>query len=362
MKKLNLKVAVIVGLLMTGTFVNCTKTKEKTTNTVAETIEIPTTNLEEKTAVASRSPIVFITGYDKGDNKFYSSARTFFKEKQYQIVEDAYSLEEVINWMNKNVTENPYGEVHIVSHSNPWKGMSLETVINGERITAETLQRDSENQLIPELKDGITKNTKIVFHSCGLGKNSKLMQKLKKAFSAKEAPQVVASPYYNVFGGEFSNHYLAKPYYVFYPTANSPGKTDLSKEIARKYPNEREIEWFAALTNERERYIGEPYTFQFNVPVTWEFDYHNSDNEIPTFETEEALMDWIANDEDLAKELNNLDIPVEKFRWRWNVKNSKLTLKGKSTVLCVLKPLTKPYGDLQHIKPDTNNKRLYAMK
>lgn len=362
MKKLNLKVSVISAILLATTLVSCTKNKKNTNNVVAKTVTINATKTSNNNVTENREPIVFITGYDKGDNKFYESARTYFKEKQFKIVEDAYSLEEVLNWMNKNVTNKPYGEVHIVSHSNPWRGMSLETVISGERITSETLKRDTENNLIPKLKSGITTNTKIVFHSCGLGKNTQLMQGLKKAFSTKEAPQVVASPYYNVFGGEFSNHYLAKPYYVFYPTANSPGKTDLSKEIAKKYPNEREIQWFNALTNERERYIGEPYTFQFNVPVKWEFNYDETDNEIPSFKSSEELMDWIADNEDLAKELNKLNIPVEKFRWNWKVKNSKLIVKGKSTVLCVLKPLTKPYGDLQHIKPDTNNKRLYAMK
>ena len=43
-------------------------------------------------------------------------------------------------------------------------------------------------------------------------------------------------------------------------------------------------------------------------------------------------------------------------------KGNKLIITGKTTVLCVLKPLIKPYGDLQHIEPDTENLRLYAMK
>ena len=73
-------------------------------------------------------------------------------------------------------------------------------------------------------------------------------------------------------------------------------------------------------------------------------------------------MDWIEQNEDLLAELKKLKIPVDKFRWQWKVKNSMLILNGKTTVLRVLKPLIKPYGDLKYIEPDTNNKRLYAMK
>ena len=57
-----------------------------------------------------------------------------------------------------------------------------------------------------------------------------------------------------------------------------------------------------------------------------------------------------------------LKIPVDKFRWQWKVKNSMLILNGKANVLRDLKPIIKPYGDLKYIEPDTNNKRLYAMK
>ena len=98
------------------------------------------------------------------------------------------------------------------------------------------------------------------------------------------------------------------------------------------------------------------------MPIKWELDYHNSDDDIPTFVMQEELMDFIANDEDLIKDLKKTQIPVEKFRWTYKIKNNKLIIKGKSSVLCVLKPLTKPYGDLEHVQPDTTNKRLYAMK
>ncbi|MDD7913904.1 hypothetical protein [Polaribacter ponticola] len=187
------------------------------------------------------------------------------------------------------------------------------------------------------------------------------MDTFKDAFCADELPNVVASPYYSIFNGEFTKHYLAKPHYIFYPTAYSPGKVDLSKEIAKKYPEEKDINWYDALNNEEERFVGEAYTTQFTIPVKFELDYHNSDDEVPTFEFEEEVMDFIEQQEGLYLEIKKLNIPLEKFRWTWNLKNSKLTIKGKTTGLVVLKPLIKQYGELEHIQPDTNNKRLYAM-
>ncbi|WP_271407128.1 hypothetical protein [Tenacibaculum soleae] len=360
MKQHILKVGIVMGLLLLiGTFTSCDETKKNTQElgNIAKKEEIA-----KEINVTSRKPIVFIAGYDKSDGKFYDSARAYFKEKNYRVINEEYSLEEIITWMNKNATENPYGDIHIVNYSNPFKGMNLETVINGDKITTESLQKSINKKSLPKLNKGINSNTKIVFHSNGLGKKDELLTNLKRVFSTDKVPQIVASPYFNVFGGEFSNHYLAQPYYVFYPTANSPGTVDLSKEIAKKYPNEKEIDWFSALTNERERYIGEPYTQQFNIPINLELDYLHSDNEIPTFVMQEEIMDFIANDDDLMVKINKLNIPVEKYRWTYKIKGSKLLIKGKTSVLCVLKPLTKPYGDLKHIKPDTNNKRLYAMK
>lgn len=364
MKQNILKVGTVMGLLLLiGVFSNCHNTKSDNKNqelgnvaTTEETIEKP--------AVEYRKPVVFITGNDKGNSHFYDSARVYFKEKNYEIINGKYSVEEIISWMNNNATENPYGEVHIVNNNNPFKAMNLETVIKGDKVTAETLQKTITKGSLPSVKsEAITDDTKIIFHTNQLAENTDLVNTLKSAFiTENKIPQVVASPYYNVFGGEFSNHYLAQPYYVFYPTANSPGKVDLSKEIAKKYPEEKEISWYDALNNEKERYVGEPYTIQYTIPVNLELDYHNSDNEIPHFVMQEEIMDFIASEEALMKEVEKTNIPVEKFRWTYTVKNSQLIIKGKASALCVLKPLTKPYGELEHVKPDTNNKRLYAMK
>jgi len=362
MKKTIKNVGMAMGLLLLiGQFTRCdqkTATAMKSETVIADNF----TEEEAPIRLEARKPVVFIAGLDKGDSNFYNNARTYFTEKGYEIIEGTYSLEEIINWMNSNATKNPYGEVHIVNSSNPFTGMNLETVVKGEKITTESLRKNITQGTLPTLENVITSTSKIIFHSYGIGQDIELMKVLKDAFVAEEVPHVIASSYCNIFGGKFSNHYLAAPFYVSYPTANSPGKMDLSKEFQKKYSEEKEIDWFKTLKNYSERYIGEAYTTQFNIPVEWKFDYHNTDDELPNFTSQEGVMDWIEQNEDLLAELKKLKIPVDKFRWQWKVKNSMLILNGKTTVLRVLKPLIKPYGDLKYIEPDTNNKRLYAMK
>ena len=354
----------VAGLIvLSSPFISCENNEIKKEKDLIEFTEnvIPI-NEEVDIEIIARKPIVFIAGFDKGNETFYSNARIYFQEKGLTIIDGQYSLEEIITWLNNNANQNPYGEVHIVNQSNPYKGMNLETVVRGEKITAETLRESITKGTLPSLKNIVNNKTKIVFHASGLLENEVLFKTLKDAFSAKKLPKIIASPYHTVFGGKFSNHYLAQPFYVFYPTANSPGKMDLSKEIAKKYPNEKDIHWFDALNNEEERYVGEAYTTKFSIPIKWEFDYHNTDDKMPIFTSKEEVMDWIEQHDELMVEMSKYNIPVDKFRWNWNVKNSTLVIRGRTSALCVLKPLIKPYGDLKHIEPDTSNKRLYAMK
>lgn len=347
-------------LLVMGQLVSCgSKVQEKSQEVIADNITVVETKKVEE-EIVFRKPIVFITGIDTEEKKFYKNARNYFLAKEFEVVDYAFSMQEIFTWLNSNYDGSTYGEIHVVAEHNPWEGLGFETLIKGKNVTAESLRKAITLGQLPSLNNGIKKETKVVFHSQALGDNDDLMKTLKDAFVADEVPSVVASPYVDIFGGEFSEHYLAKPYYVFFPYSQSPGKTDLSKEIARKYPEEKEIDWYDALNNEKERYIGDSYTKRFSIPVKFEFDYTNSDEEMPKFKMAEEIMDWIDQDEELSRAISKYDIPLEKFRWRSMKKGNKLIIKGKVTVLCVLKPLIKPYGDLQHVEPDTENLRLYA--
>ena len=140
MKKTNVRASAVIGLLLvTGQFISCDK-KVITTNENTATI-IENTKIEEIKAEVFRQPIVFITGIDKETNEFYKKAREYFLNKKYEVVDYTFSLQEIFSWLNNNYDGNTYGEIHIVSHGNPWKGLSMETLINGERVTTEHVRR-----------------------------------------------------------------------------------------------------------------------------------------------------------------------------------------------------------------------------
>lgn len=355
MKKIvNTKVIAILLLAFSISFTSCNR-KKKTTS-----INSPTILAEEINEVPNyRESIVFITGTDSKHSNYYTSAKSYFEEKQFEVITEAFSLQEIISWLNNNYDDRLYSNIHIVSENNPWKGMNLETIIDGEIVNENTLRNALINEELPKVLQGIAEDTNVIFHSPALGNEENLIQALKNVFSTHKQPKIIATPYYTVFGGEFSKYYLAKPYYGFYPTAHSPGKVDLSKEFAKKYPKDEDINWLETLYNESERYVGEAFTTQFNLPIKLAVNFTNSDDDLPMLASQNAIMDFIEGNENLSNEFNTYNIPVEKFRWKTSVKEGKLTLKGITTVLCILKPIIKPYGDLQHVAPEIDNLRLY---
>ena len=286
---------------------------------------------------ANRS-IVFIAGFDEGDNTYYTNAQRYFEGMQIQVIDNFFSIEEILTYINqKEKNQIHFEEIHIVSHSNAWLGMSLKTTKNGNRITVKTMQNAKRENKIPALQNGISSETKIIFHSCGLGENQALLQELKNTFTTEEVPNVYASTFFNVFGGKYAGHYLAKPYYGYYPTAESPGPAHLSKEFKSAYP-ETQIDWFTALKTRHESAIGEAYSFKFNIPVDWEFSFDDV-SDIPKLEDSDAIMDWVSGSQEMAEVLLELNIPIEKYRWRSKIQGNKLVIKGKTTVLCVLAPI-----------------------
>ena len=352
MRKLtNTTVLGIVFLAISTLFISCNNKKKVNSTTTPIAIS------EKQNAVPTyREPLVFITGNNNSD--FYKKAKSHFEEKQFEVITEAFSLQEIIIWLNANFDERLYSDIHIVSKNNPWKGMSLETTANGNHLTSGNLSSELAYGNIPKLDEVITTDTNVIFHSSALSQNSALIQTIKTALTSNVSPNIITSPHYNIFGGDFSDHYLAKPYYGFYPTAKSPGKTDLSKEFAKNYPHEKEIDWYTALNNEKERFIGDAYTIQFNIPLKWEFEY-TGDEEVPYFENQDEIIAWVVENEEILHQIEGMNIPLKKFRWNSVTKNDKLVVKAITTVLCVLKPIIKPYGDLQHIEPEIDNLRLY---
>lgn len=321
---------------------------------IAQTIKIVTNKTKE--VEKTTESIVFIAGFDKGDNSYYNNAKNYFKTQKVKVIEHLYSISEIINYLNTD-SAKVYDKIHIVNHSNPWMGMSLTTTKEGSRITLETLSKAKEENEIPSLNYGITNNTKIIFHSCGLGENKPLLKELKQFFKTNETPKIIASPFFNVFGGKYARHYLAKPYYGYYPTAESPGPNAISKEFKTTYPTTK-IDWSTALKTRKEAAFGEVYSYKFNIPFDWEFTFDDT-ADIPTLHDKEDIMDWISESSEMATVLYKLNIPIEKYRWRSSIKGNQLQIKGKATVICVLAPVLQENDPTEYKSITFNDANLY---
>ncbi|QHI35812.1 hypothetical protein IMCC3317_11600 [Kordia antarctica] len=284
--------------------------------------------------------LVFIAGFDEGDNTYYTNAKNYFDNGNYQVIDTEYSLAEILHWLRLHYDSSLYSDIHVVSHSNPWRGLSMKTSENGERITEENLAEAlTTKEIVPLAINFLPKDTKIIFHSCGLGTNKVLLKGLKTAFTHDETIQVFASEYFNVFGGKYAEHYLAKTYYGYYPTAHSPGPKALASEFQQKYPTVK-TDWETVLKTRAEQLPGELYTYRFNIPMEWEFEFEEA-SEIPNFNNKQEIMDWISENEELANVIKEFNIPIEKFRWLTKVRGNTLFIKGKTTVLCVMEPVMK---------------------
>lgn len=294
-----------------------------------------------------RQPLVFIAGFDEGDNSYYKNAKNYFVNQHFQVVEEAQSLAEILVWLRLHYDANVYGDIHIVSHSNPWRGLSLKVTSESDRITTATLEDALQtNEIVPLDNNFLRKDTNIIFHSCGLGTNTVLLQCLKKAFTNDRNIPLYASEFFNVFGGKYAAHYLAKTYYGYYPTAHSPGPRALAMEFKKKYPNVK-ADWETVLKTRTEQLPGDLYTYRFNIPIEWEFEFEDS-ADIPNFRNTQEIIDWISEDEQLLSTINAFNIPIEKFRWLTKVRGNTLSIKGKTTVLCVMQPIMKQHAQHEY--------------
>lgn len=348
-------------LILFTTFLACKKAslyKNTTSDTQIAKVESTTKDWFIADTENSNS-IAFIAGFDEDDNTYYANAAAYFKKQHITVINELHSLEDIITYLNKS--KKYFSQIHIISHSNPWAGMSLKTRNDGERITVHNLKKALKSQSIPSLKSGVTTATSIIFHSCGLGENLPLVKLLKQAFTSGASPQIIASPYFNVFGGDYVPHYLAKPYYVAYPTAHSPGPLALSQEIALKYPTVS-LDWKTALTTRTETTPTSIYSYRFNVPVEWIFSFSDV-SEMPKLETRDNIMDFVSEQDEMALAIYELGIPLEKFRWIIKISEEKktFTIKGKTTVLCVLEPIENSTDPGNYAEPQISNKNLYTV-
>ena len=91
-----------VVFLATSTFISCDSFTTKDEIEIVADNNLP--HLEEVQEITYQDPLVFIAGFDAGNQTYYAKARTYFEEKGLTIIDGKYSLEEIIIWLNENGT------------------------------------------------------------------------------------------------------------------------------------------------------------------------------------------------------------------------------------------------------------------
>jgi hypothetical protein len=301
--------------------------------------------------------VVFIAGYDEGDNRYYEQAKAYFQSRGYPVVDSLYSLAEILEWLNGRPEPVVFDEIHIVSHSNPWRGLSLKISPLGARITEDAIRSAAAECALPVLKQGVSGVTSIVFHACGLGEHEALLSQLKAILTVDESPTVYASPWYSIFGAGSVSHHLSKVFYVQYPTAYSPGPYALARELTEKNPT-IDIDWRTALETEVPLFPGQPSYYRFNIPVEWTFDF-TDESAIPQLENRDDIMDWVVEQDEITRVLYTFNIPLEKFRWRTKIEGRQLTILAKTTVVCILQPIMQKEDPSEFLHPDIHDPFLF---
>jgi len=193
---------------------------------------------------------------------------------------------------------------------------------------------------------------------CGLGKNEEMIDALQLAFASKNAPQLIASPYFVNYQSEKYNGRILdvkkeflKPYYAFYKTGYRPGDIKLSRQLARRYPK-AEVNWRDALTRKTAGQDEELYHYTFRVPIVWTVTYAD-ESERPELKTGHEKMGWLAEQEELQEVLDQWEMSSELFNWTFRKINYTfedgetepgIKVIGFCTILCVLESVGRGAG------------------
>jgi hypothetical protein len=285
---------------------------------------------EFREVTTHRKSVTFILGEDESsENTFYTNAEAYFKYnptgRTDEVVTSVRSFNGLIEYLN--TSNNPYGEVHIVVHSNPWSGISLPLKDGEERITSDLLSEAISKQEIEALKPHLVDSlTNFHIHACGLGNNQELVGELARVLNNSSLYTSDAYVNFKEENGLYRKSEM-QVYYAFYPTAYKPADLHLARQYSKRYP-EIDKNWLDAIQHS---------SYKYNIPVEWEITY--SEYDVPTLDTELDKLTWLMNQDELLEIIDKTEIPFDYFRWIVKRSEDGIKVYGKVTVLCVLEEM-----------------------
>ena len=285
------------------------------------------------------------------------AARQWFRtdslEKTDFQVASCQTLQEVHKFLTHNrPIQGAWKTIHLVVHGNQWTGMRVPVQKGGERSTAALVNTAVDKGVFPALPEGhFDSNTTLIIDGCNIGQDSALLTALGRAF---QGAQVSSPPYFNIFEANGENgysqgvqHYLADSRYIVFPAGIYPGNRAVAKELATRYPNDT-TNWSVALQQLRPRFPGAPYVHYFSIPVHWTTLY-TSTQTTPTLLTDEDGLQWVKSQPELLREIQEMGLQPESFRWSTEVIDypdgwlggvrPAIAAEGMAMIYCVLKPL-----------------------
>lgn len=281
--------------------------------------------------------ITFILGKDdpKLKNSFYRSATEYYSfdknEKTDEVITKFRTIADLAEYLSNNQFKNVFSTINIVSHGNPWQGMSAKIYQGGPRANYKNLIEAFDNGLIkPICSNAIGQNTNINIISCGIGKDENLIYALQKLFQCRE-------------NNDHATVNISKDY-VFFDSGNKKRDADfyfvvskykyndrkrIESKIRSKY-HDKTIDWKKAL-NRFEFDNNEPYSHRFRILVDWK--YLNQSKNIPNnLKSEKNIKIWIKTQKEAVDQLEQMQLNIDDLQWFAFYDKDELRIKAYANI------------------------------
>lgn len=300
------------------------------------------------------STITYIMGEDNNGQSFYTLAKEYFQkdaiEKTDKTVVHIRSIEGLIDHLN--ATDLKFDRIELVTHGNVWSGLSAKILDGGNRSYPKDLLKAKLQEKLPVLKPGIVDpKTEINLWGCGIGRNPIMNIALDKIFTASDGirPRVRASEDFVVFrkiAGRDAPVKLSASYWpYFFKRGYRPSESLIQQNLKSQFPDVK-VDWEDAFTREQAENDSVSFVNSFHIPVSWTVIYDQKEYR-PAVGSDDEKMKWIRSQKGLMKKIEDLEIPIDKYKWTVNKiihtneegeKVPAIKAIGMSTVLCVVKP------------------------
>jgi len=304
-----------------------------------------------------REGVTFIMGEDRNqDNRFYQAATDYYSadstSRTEHLERNLRCLADVRDYLaNHRPASGPWGVVNIVAHSYEWGGLSVPVREGEDRTDLTSLRLAIGSGALKPLSDSIVDcRTELRIQGCALGRDTALLRLLGIAFGGPdlERPRAGSSRcfvYYESVrdGGQVvsADQFFAEYWYVVYPKGQRPGKEELARRFAERYPAEA-IDWPSALGRSGPRWPGDVWYRMLSLPATWVTVYPES-VALPRLSTSTARRTWLEAQAELGQRLTSLGLGLDDFVWTardtsvvdsGTVKPAILAV-GRGTIACI---------------------------